>query len=196
MLGTTTEHRRRQVMERTHRLAKALAALVVAAVGATMAFGGSAGAKDAPGKKATRESTQVAEVLVAQAEAEAEAPEYAGTVDGTDAYIDLIVRGKDVSIYICDGAGLITWPEGKVKKDGTFTAESASGVKVNGTITDALASGVVTLTDGSEHAFNAQPATSPTGLYRRRPIIADGEAVVAATIVLADGSQRGGTSSS
>ena len=180
-------------MKRAPRQGRTLAALIALAVGTTMVIGGVAGAKDTPRKKATREAIQVANVRTTQAQEEARAPEYAGTVDGTDAYIDVVVRGKDVSIYICDGAGLITWPEGKIKKDGSFLAESASGAKVSGTITDALASGSVTLADGSEHAFSAQLATSPAGLYQHRAgTDSTGENVLAATIVLADGSQRGG----
>ncbi len=105
------------------------------------------------------------------------------------------MSGNDVSVYICDGAGLIVWPDGKVKRDGTFTARSSAGIEVAGTITDDAATGTVSLADGSQHGFTAPAVSSPAGLYRHRATTdGDGNPVVAATIVLPDGSQRGGSS--
>jgi hypothetical protein len=167
-----------------------LGALVVAAVGLTMLTGGTAVAKD--NKKAKAETASVRILAEAQATVDANTVEYAGTVDGTDAYIAVVVSGKDVRVYVCDGDALSAWALGEASKDGTFAVEAANGTKITGTISDTDVSGTVTLAEGSEHAFAAQLATSPAGLYERLPAEdASGEVVIAATIVLADGTQRG-----
>jgi hypothetical protein len=162
-----------------------LATLALVAVSVALAGGGVASAKTGKGNPSA--------TIEALAKAEAKTVEYVGKVDGTDAYISLRVLGEDVDIYICDGAGLISWPSGKVKNDGSFAANAASGLKVAGTVDDSTASGTVTLLDGAEHAFTASLATTPAGLYQRRTGANDaGDTTLAATIVLTDGTSRGG----
>jgi hypothetical protein len=172
-----------------YRRGRVLAALVVAAVGLTIVAGGAAEAKT---KKPNDKADSLTEAAAVQAKADANTREYTGIVDGTNAYIAVVVSGKDVEVYICDGNALSAWPQGKIAKDGTFEAEAAAkGIKVAGTITDSAASGTVSL-GGSEHAFTAPLATSPAGLYERLPAKdASGKVVVSATILLADGTQRG-----
>ena len=53
-----------------------------------------------------------------------------------------------------------------------------------------MASGSITLADGSELSFTAQLATLPAGLYTRVAIEGD-EAVQARTIVLSNGTAKG-----
>jgi len=172
------------------RRGRVMAVLVVVAVGLTMVAGGAASAKDSKPTKA--DVARILKFAQLQAKADANTREYTGTVDGTNAYIAVVVSGKDVRVYICDSAALSAWAVGKVATDGTFAVEAASGLKVAGTVSDTAASGTVTLADGSPHAFTAPLATSPAGLYERLPAKdANGQVVVAATIVLADGTQRG-----
>jgi hypothetical protein len=173
---------------RTARRGRVLAALVVAAVGLSIVAGGAAEAKTNPNDK----KAAIVEAAAIQATVQANTREYTGTVDGTNAYIAVIVSAKDVEVYICDGNALSAWLEGKIAKDGTFKAEGANGIKVTGTISDTAATGTVILADGSKHAFTAPLAASPAGLYQRLPAKdTSGQVVVAATIVLADGTQRG-----
>ena len=179
---------------RIARQGRVLTALVVAAVGLTMVTGGAADAKT---KKPNDKAASVTEAATIQAAADANTREYTGTVEGTNAYIAVVASGQDVEVYLCDGGALSAWPQGKIAKDGTFEAEAAAkGIKVAGTITDSGAAGTVSL-DGSDHAFTAPRATSPAGLYERLPAKdASGKVVVSATILLADGTQRGATAPS
>jgi len=172
------------------RRVRTLAAVVVAAVGLTMVAGGVADAKD--NKKAKAKVASVFEFAQLEAKVNANTREYTGTVAGTNAYVAVLVSGKDVRVYICDGNSLSAWAVGKVAKDGTFAVGAANGIKFTGTISGTDASGTVTLADRSQHAFTAPLATSPAGLYERLPAKdASGQVVVAATVVLADGTQRG-----
>jgi len=174
----------------TARRGRVMAVLVVVAVGLTMVAGGAAEAKDS--KKVKAKAAIFTEVAAIQAKVDANTRQYTGTVDGTNAYVAVLVSGKDVRVYICDGNALSAWFQGKVAKDGGFEAEAATGNKISGTISGTAAAGTVTLADGSEHAFTAPLATSPAGLYERLPAKdASGELVSAATIVLPDGTQRG-----
>lgn len=164
--------------------ARPLAALVLA-LGVVLAAGGTAEAKEKKKKVSLAE---------AQALVDENTREFVGKVDGTDAYISIVEVNGNVEIYICDGAGIITWPAGTVK-DGKLSAKSPNGVVVAGTLDDSGSSGTVTLADGTAHAFTAEPAVSPAGLYWHRPSEdAAGNSLRAATIQLPDGSERGGTS--
>jgi serine/threonine-protein kinase len=118
--------------------------------------------------------------------------QYVGTVEGTNAYIGITEIDGELEVYVCDGADLISWQVGTVADDGSFdTASESTDATGSGTIEEGRVTGTVTI-GGSTHAFAAEQATLPAGVYQQRKYEA-GEAVVAATIVLPDGTQRGQT---
>ncbi len=97
-----------------------------------------------------------------------------------------------VTAYVCNGSyDISAWLTGKLAAK-AFDLSSDGGIAVSGSIAGTVASGTVTLADGSKHAFRAERSSAPAGLYELVNV-EQGKVVRAATIVLPDGTSRGGT---
>lgn len=121
--------------------------------------------------------------------------ELVGKVETTDAFIGLVVNQDRVVGYVCDGTdatvSLSIWFSGAVSKD-AFDI-TAAGVRFVGTVASGkVATGTVTLTDGSTHAFSTEVATPPAGVYADTTSFAGD---LFGWIVLNDGSARGAVKS-
>jgi hypothetical protein len=120
---------------------------------------------------------------------------FAGKVEGTDAFVAVVVDEEDRALaYACDGreggtATVAEWFRGEVADDGSLDLTSEGGAGLSADIAEEGASGTVTL-DGEDHAFTAGPAEEPAGLYRKAEE-ADGEELLGGWIELASGEQRG-----
>jgi hypothetical protein len=179
------------------RLRRLLALGVVA--GVTLAACGdddatsSADAGGAPSAEAV-----LAGLAQAQVDRQAATTQYVGTVEGSGAYIAVVDRGGVVEAYVCDGAGTYAWLRGTAE-DGTVTATSATDDEATTAQYELAAqlegdqvAGTVTFPDGTQHAFTATKATGKAGLYQRVWSAEAGEPERVATIVLPDGTQKGG----
>ena len=126
---------------------------------------------------------------------------YVGTVEGTDAYIGIVVGKSGAFGYVCDGEGITHWLHGSVKKS-AVTLTSGTGASVVAKLGDGTLTGKVLLpTDPSGasledlagvtvHDFDAEPATGGAGLYRQEKSV-DGTTYAAGWVRLPDGSLRG-----
>lgn len=121
---------------------------------------------------------------------------YAGKVEGTDAFVAVVVdRNDKVLAYLCDGkegesATLAEWFTGAVADDGSLDLRSEGGAHLVANVSGEAAEGSVTLPDGEERAFAASPVEAPAGLYRAEETV-EGEEYVGGWIELANEEERG-----
>ena len=123
---------------------------------------------------------------------------FVGAVQGTAAFVSVVVDGSRALAYICDGvpgdpAGtaptIQAWFNGA--SDGaTVDVQQASG-RVQLLLSATGMTGTVSLADGRRLAVNGQPVSADAGLYRADTAGAEGKGV-AGWILAADGQQRGG----
>jgi hypothetical protein len=112
---------------------------------------------------------------------------WSAKVEGTNAFLDdFVANGDEVVAYVCDGANVAQWFRGPVGASGfDLTAGEA---RMTGTVNGDGLVGVVTMPDGSAHAFDAKPVTS-AALYRAEA--GDTENLQVGGWVVIDGEQRG-----
>lgn len=117
---------------------------------------------------------------------------FVGTMDGTDAFVAVVLADDRVAAYVCDGDEEIAeyfW--GPVGDSDVLDMTAASGAALQASVADDAVSGEITLSDGSLHRFRAEPAQGDAGLYY---LVAgdrlDAE-LSAGWIVGNDGEQRG-----
>lgn len=117
---------------------------------------------------------------------------YVGTVDGTDAFIALVVSGSNAAVYACDGDHQIAEYFWGPTEDGTAVAlDSLAGGAVDADPVDGAFTGTITFADGDEHAFTTEAAVGDAGMY-----LVVGEQAVAAEVSAGwildnDGAERG-----
>ena len=118
------------------------------------------------------------------------ATRFVGKVEGTDAFIGVENRASELTAYVCDSKNLAVWMTGKVSGN-AFSAANGP-VSMTGTLSGdgKQLTGSVALPDGSKHAFTADQAQPPAGLYEARAPAEKG-IVRAGWVVLANGEQRG-----
>lgn len=117
---------------------------------------------------------------------------YVGTVDGTDAYVAIVVADKTVAAYVCDGPNQVAesfWTT--VSDPGSFTLDTPSGAVLRAQIVGDVATGQVTLRSGATHTFSAQVARGDAGLYYTLQDSALDPELWAGWVLDNNGSQRG-----
>jgi len=114
---------------------------------------------------------------------------YVGTVDGTDAYIGIVVGKQGAFGYVCDGDQITHWVTGTLKK-GTVTLAGVTGASVVAKLSGTTLKGSVLFPDLSEHTFVATRARGKAGLQRQEKT-AGGTRYAAGWVVFADRSFRG-----
>ena len=118
---------------------------------------------------------------------------YVGRVQGTPALVAIVADKDDVVAYVCDGDKTVGWLSGK-ERGGTFALERGS-LHVDGRLESGSFAGMVTVADGSQHAFRAAPAMAGfSGLYRS-VVTVDGQRAQAGWILF-DRELRGATKGS
>jgi serine/threonine-protein kinase len=115
---------------------------------------------------------------------------FAGRVDGSDAFIAVVVHANgEVTAYVCDGVAISEWFKGSV--DGSsLDLTNASGAHLTADLSADSIYGTFALAGGSALNFTTNAVTEPAGLYRAEDTI-DGVAYVGGWIVLPDGEERG-----
>lgn len=122
---------------------------------------------------------------------------FVGTVDGTDAFVSVMVADSDTGIdeavvYVCDGdAELREWFSGPVDDPTGFELTNESGAMVSVELVDGTFSGEFTDSEGSVQAFDTVEATGDAGLYEVDDPDATAEDVWAAWVVDNEGNERG-----
>lgn len=119
---------------------------------------------------------------------------FVGTVADSNAFIGLVTKDNSILAYVCDGTlqqapTIYAWFKGDLS-DNSFDLTSDNGLHLTGQIESHEVSGTVQFADGSEHAFIANVAEAPAGLYRQEETI-DGNQIVSGWIVK-DSDFRGG----
>jgi len=123
---------------------------------------------------------------------------YVGTVEGTSAFVAVVVDGSRALAYVCDGVPaeplgttptVQAWFNGA--SDGSRVDVQQAGGQLELQLTESGMSGSVILADGRAASVTGRLATGDAGLYRAEASGDDGTAV-AGWILAADGQQRGG----
>jgi hypothetical protein len=114
---------------------------------------------------------------------------YAGRTDDDSAAVAVSVHDGRAVAYFCDGRSKESWLKGDVQDDGTMRLTGANGARLDGTLQDGRRiRGTVDV--GGHHAFTAEKADKPSGLYRAAATVR-GARIDGGWIVLQNGRQVG-----
>lgn len=115
---------------------------------------------------------------------------FAGKVDGSDAFISIVVHTNgEVTAYVCDSVTISEWFSGSA--DGSsLDLTNGNGAHLSADLSADSVQGTFTPAGGSALTFTTSAVTHPAGLYRGEDTV-DGVDLVAGWIVLPDGDQRG-----
>jgi serine/threonine-protein kinase len=116
--------------------------------------------------------------------------DYAERTDDDVASVAVTVRDGRAIAYFCDGRATESWLKGDVRADGGMRLTGKGGAELNGTLrANRSIRGTVTV-GGGRHAFTADRARKPSGLYRATAVVR-GARIDGGWIVLPDGRQVG-----
>lgn len=118
---------------------------------------------------------------------------FVGTVDGTDAFIALLVADKEAIVYVCNGAEEISeWFNGNISDPRNISLTNASGAQISGKFEGSNFTGSVLLSNANNHSFSAASNKGDqTGIFRVYGELAEQEGIVAGWILNATGEERG-----
>ncbi len=118
---------------------------------------------------------------------------FVGKVDGTDAFIALLVADKEALVYVCNGEEEIyEWFRGNITDPENISLKNSYGTQVVGKFVEQSFTGSVILSNGSSHSFSAVPNTgNETGIFQVYGDLATQEGIVAGWILNASGEERG-----
>lgn len=116
---------------------------------------------------------------------------FVGTVEGTNAFVAVVVGGGEAIVYICDGDDdLAEWFAGAMDET-NIRLTTDTGALVEAAPSDVGYSGTVTFANGETHRFDAEPAAPEAGLFRVTGPEAQDAGITAGWIVTNDGAQQG-----
>jgi hypothetical protein len=121
--------------------------------------------------------------------------QFVGTVEGSNAFIGIATQENRILAYVCDGTleqapTTYAWFKGEVSGN-SFDLTSEDGLHLTGQLESNTANGRVQFADGSEHAFAADLARPPAGLFRLEQTV-EANQIISGWIVLANREFRGG----
>jgi hypothetical protein len=117
---------------------------------------------------------------------------YVGRLDGTDAFVAVVIGGDRVAVYACDDESGIAegfWGQHDGSASVELSGESGSTASV--AVAGDGVTGTITLADGTSHAFEAEPAIGDAGLYILGTEDPGDAELAAAWVVDNDGEPRG-----
>ena len=118
---------------------------------------------------------------------------FVGTLNGTDAFIALLIAEDETIVYLCNGDEDITeWFASAISDPTKLSLTNGAGAKVSGTFTGDSFDGEVTLPNGNKHVFSATTNTGGvTGIFRIHGDEAFEDEVVGGWVVNSIGEDRG-----
>ena len=110
---------------------------------------------------------------------------FVGTVDGTDAFIALLIADNEAIVYVCNGEEEISeWFNGNISNPRNISLTNSSGAKVDGKFSGSTFTGTVILSNSNNYSFSASPNTgSLTGIFRVYGELAEQEGIDAGWIL-------------
>jgi hypothetical protein len=118
---------------------------------------------------------------------------FVGTVDGTNAFIALLIANEEAIVYVCNGEEEISeWFSGNITDPEDISLTNSNGAQVVGKFIGGSFTGSVLFSDASTHSFTATPNTgTETGIFRVYGDLATQEGIVAGWILNAMSQERG-----
>jgi len=118
---------------------------------------------------------------------------FVGTVNGTDAFIAVLISGEEAVVYVCNGDEEIQeWFKGEISDPADFRLTNDLGATVQAQFADNSITGEVTLSNGNTYSFAATPNVGEnTGIYRVFGEEAAQDGINAGWIVNSAGEERG-----
>jgi len=122
--------------------------------------------------------------------------DYVGTLQGTDAFVAVLVGTHGgVLAYVCDSKRIAEWFKGRAGSGTSgLTLRSKGGYRLQVTVAGGRATGTVSFPAGGSHPFSVVSVKRPFGLYRVE-IRDGGKHYLGGWIVLGDGRTRGAAKS-
>ena len=118
---------------------------------------------------------------------------FAGTVNGTDAFIALLIAGDEAIVYVCNGDEEISeWFRGAISDPTEISLTNSKGVHISAKFKGNSFEGDVMLGSDSTHLFTATPnSVEDAGIYRVYGDQATQDEVEAGWILNSEGDDRG-----
>jgi hypothetical protein len=118
---------------------------------------------------------------------------FVGSVDGTNAFIALLVAKEEAIVYVCNGDEEIAeWFKGNISDPENISLTNGDGAQVTGKFDGSSFTGSVALRNSSRHSFTASSNTgTETGIFRVYGDEATQEGVDAGWILNSSGDERG-----
>lgn len=118
---------------------------------------------------------------------------FVGTVDGTDAFIALLVANEEAIVYVCNGEEEISeWFKESIGDPENISLSNAAGASVTGKFEGSSFTGNVVLRNSNTHSFTASKNTgTETGVFRVYGDEAAQEGIEAGWILSSSGDERG-----
>jgi hypothetical protein len=118
---------------------------------------------------------------------------FVGTVDGTDAFISLLISSDEGIVYVCNGDEEIAeWFRGELKDPKNVNLANGSGAEIIAQFNGKSFDGNVTLRNDNTFSFSAIPNTAEdAGIYRVYGTEAKQDEIEAGWILNSDGDERG-----
>lgn len=118
---------------------------------------------------------------------------FVGTVNGTNAFIALLVASDEALVYLCNGDEEIhEWFIGHINDPTNISLTNIEGAQISGKFNGNSFSGNVMLRNNKTHTFKATPNTGDkTGVFRVYGDLATQDEVEAGWILNSAGEERG-----
>ena len=118
---------------------------------------------------------------------------FVGKVNGTDAFIALLIRENEGIVYACNGDEKIyEWFRGSINESNKISLDNDDGAQVSAEFINNSFVGELTLRSGNLHSFTATPnKLDSAGIYHLSGDIAKQNEIEGGWIVNSDGEERG-----
>ena len=118
---------------------------------------------------------------------------FAGPVNGTDAFIALLVAGDEAIVYVCNGDEEISeWFRGTISDPAEINLTNSAGAEISALFAGTSFKGDVTLSNDSGFSFIATPnGAEDAGIFRVMGDQAAQDEVEAGWILNSEGDDRG-----
>ena len=118
---------------------------------------------------------------------------FVGRVDGTDAFVSILIGDSIAVAYVCNGnAEISEWFKGSVVDPAAVTLNNREGAQIVGQLQNGIFRGQVTMRDGRSFSFEAEPGVAESaGIYRVMGTDAATDSVDAGWVRISETEERG-----